>query len=109
MMDKIDLELMNEIMDAVIGTEKWEKMQKEDPLILEAWADLRRELGWIESRTSPKYAGELEDMVYSLLSHTSDAAILYGIHVAGVLQAVAADPAILSKHIMERFHGKSAG
>ena len=100
---------MNEIMDGVTGTEKWDRIQKEDPLILEAWEELRLNLEWIEAHTSREYAGKLEDMVYTLISHTSDAAILYGIHVAGVLQGVAADPAILSKHIMERLQGKAAG
>lgn len=108
MVDKIDLDLMNEIMDAVIGTEKWEKIQN-DPLIQEARKALYRDLDWIRANISPKYAVKLEDRVATLLSHTSDAAILYGIHVAGVLQAVAADPAILSKHIMERLQGKAAG
>lgn len=102
MIDKKALSMMADIMDGIEQTDEWKELQKSDPGIKAA------ESRWNQALESTK--AYLPRAVYNELSAAqcgevaaySDVAILYGIRVAAVIQAVAANPVEMTRFWLER-------
>lgn len=98
-----ELEIMDELMNAVTQTDEWKRIQLQDARILEAERELYGVLEQVRQYIPAHLMAELEDaMCGAVPAAYGDVGILYGIQVADAIHAVAAKPTLLSRHIMER-------
>ena len=103
----INAQIMDDIMNGITQTDVWERIQQEDPMILKAEARLEKALERVEGLIPRDLYAELSDAASGTLSAMGDAGILYGMHVVFAMQDVAARPADLSRHVLDRMEGKA--
>lgn len=103
-MDK-NVKSMDEIMGAVGQTDEWLSIQISDPMILDATKNMSVLLEQLKQYAPDRPVDAVEDAAYSLVNAYTNAAILYGIHVADAIRDVAARPCDLSRHVMQRMRG----
>ena len=84
-------------MDGIEQTDEWKELQMNDPGIKAADSRLNRALEAAEKYLPRKVYAELADAHCGVVSAYSDVAILYGMRVAAVIQAVAANPTALTR------------
>ena len=101
-----DLELMNELMGAISQTGEWERIEVMDPQVKEADERHTAVLNKVRNLIPADVYAELEDATLSYAFAVKDTAILYGIRVAGVIRARAADPVALSHYVVDRMKGR---
>lgn len=101
-MTEKDLSLMADIMNGVAQSDEWGEIQKNDPGITAAQAELDRARERARAYLPREVYDDLCDAEGSDAAAYCDAAILYGMHVAATIQAVAANPAELSRFWLER-------
>lgn len=101
-MTEKDLSLMSDIMNGVCQSAKWEEIQMSDPGITAAQAELDRARERARAYLPRKVYDDLCDAEGSGAAAYCDAAILYGMHVAATIQAVAANPAELSRYWLQK-------
>lgn len=102
MIDEKALSIMADIMDGVEQTDEWKDIQMSDPGIKAAEGRWNRALESAKSYLPRTLFNELSDANCGEVSAYSDVAILYGMRVAAVIQAVAANPAELTRFWMDR-------
>lgn len=91
-----ELAAVNDIVEAVVTSEGWHDILRNDPQIKAA------EQAFGAAIEGCANDGAIYDAALSLAGANVDAAILYGIHVANAIRSVSADPMALSRYIMER-------
>ena len=101
-MIKKDLSMMADIMDGIEQTDEWTELQMNDPGIKDADCRLNRALEAAEKYIPRKVYAELADAHSGVVAAYSDVSILYGMHVAEVIQAAAANPSELTRFWLER-------
>lgn len=106
-MEKKDLNLMDDLMQAIGETECWWEVQNTDPAIVQAKNILSQHLGWVQ-QIDKQGAENLDGAIWSLVNAYTNAAILYGIHIATVLHMASSIPSGLSGYILDRI-GKKVG
>lgn len=99
-MKKADLALMNEIMDGIVQTDEWTKLQIIDPGVQAAANQWRQAMESAKAHLPRAVYIELSDAHACEVGAIGDAAILYGIHVANTIRDIAARPSDLSKYIL---------
>lgn len=102
MIDKRALSMMADIMDGIEQTDEWAELQMNDPGIKDADSRLNRALEAAEKHIPRKVYAELADAHSGAVAAYSDVAILYGMRVAAVIQAVTANPAAMTRFWLER-------
>lgn len=102
MIDKRELSMMADIMDGIEQTDEWAELQMSDPGIKDADSRLNRAMAAAEKYIPRKVYVELSDAHSGAVAAYSDAAILYGMRVAAVIQAVVANPAEMTRFWLER-------
>lgn len=101
-----NLELMNELMGAISQTGEWERIETTDPQVKEADKRHTAALNMVRDLVPADVYAELEDATLSYAFAIKDSAILYGIQVADVIHAMAADPVALSQYVVNRIKGR---
>lgn len=101
-MDKKALSMMAGIMDGIEQTDEWAQLQMNDPGIKDADSRLNRSLEAAEKYIPRKVYAELADAHSGVVAAYSDVAILYGMRVAAVIQAVTANPAAMTRFWLEK-------
>ena len=102
MIDKRALSMMADIMDGIEQTDEWAELQMNDPGIKDADSRLNRALEAAEKYIPRKVYAELADAHSGAVAAYSDVAILYGMRVSAVFQAVTANPAAMTRFWLER-------
>ena len=102
MIDKRELSMMADIMDGIEQTDEWAELQMNDPGIKDADSRLNRALEAAEKYIPRKVYAELADAHSGAVAAYSDVAILYGMRVSAVIQAVTANPAAMTRFWLER-------
>ena len=102
MIDKRALSMMADIMDGIEQTDEWAELQMNDPGIKDADSRLNRALEAAEKYIPRNVYAELADAHSGVVAAYSDVAILYGMRVAAVIQAVTANPAAMTRFWLER-------
>lgn len=93
-----NVEIIHSVVDAILQTEKWEKIISEDPQIAAAESQLRTVMEAVTARVPKKVRGELESAIVWTQNAFVDAAVLYGINVAQTIQTFASSPAGYTAH-----------
>ena len=106
MIDKEALSIMANIMDGIEQTDEWTELQINDPGIKDADRRLNMALDAAEKYIPRKVYAELADAHSGAVAAYSDVAILYGMRVAAVIQAVTANPAAITRFWLERVEGR---
>lgn len=101
-MEKRALSIMADIMDGIEQTDEWMELQMNDPGIKDADSRLNRALEAAEKYIPRKVYAELSDAHSGVVAAYSDVAILYGMRVSAVIQAVTANPAAMTRFWLER-------
>ena len=101
-MSEKNISIMDDLMQVIIQTEEWETIQATDPAIRKADKEITTLLCEAKSHVPKALYLKLEDAVYNYSNAVSDAAILYGIHVADAIRDVSARPQDLSRHVLGR-------
>ena len=99
---KENMEIVDDIMNAVTQNESWVKIQQTDPMVKEAEDKLDACLDKLKGVVADDLIEELWDAALNLSCAYDYPSILYGVRVAQALHATAQDPVTLSRHIMER-------
>ena len=102
MIDEKALSTMADIMDGIVQSEEWEELQMNDPGIEAAEGRWSRALESAKPYLPRELYNELSDANCGEVSAYSDVAILYGMRVAAVIQAVTANPAELTRFWLEK-------
>ena len=102
MIDNKTLSLMADIICNIEQTEEWTELQMNDPGIKDADSRLGRALDRAKTYLPRELYNELSDANCGEVSAYSDVAILYGMRVAAVIQAVTANPAAMTRFWLER-------
>ena len=102
MIDEKALSTMADIMDGIVQSEEWEELQMNDPGIEAAEGRWSRALESAKPYLPRELYNELSDANCGEVSAYSDVAILYGMRVAAVIQAVTANPAAMTRFWLER-------
>ena len=105
-MDQKALSIMADIMDGIEQTDEWTELQMNDPGIKDADRRLNRALDAAGKYIPRKVYAELADAHSGAVAAYSDVAILYGMRVAAVIQAVTANPAAMTRFWLERVEGR---
>lgn len=108
-MNKKDLALMDDVMDTLTTSSAWQQVLATDARLCAADEVIRKHLDWIRKSVSEQYAFDLEDCINTWGDALTDAAILYGLHVADVIRTVPAMPGELSQHILDRITAAREG
>lgn len=102
MIDNKTLSLMADIICNIEQTEEWTELQMNDPGIKDADRRLNRALDAAEKYIPREVYAELADAHSGVVAAYSDIAILYGMRVAAVIQAVTATPSEITRFWLER-------
>ena len=95
-----DFKLAYEIIDVIMQTHEWEKIRQNDVRVQTAKKQYEAALQKLDM---PKaILDELNSAVLTLEESSADAAILYGIRVAGVVREVLDNPLVFSQMFLER-------
>ncbi len=95
-----DFKLAYEIMDVLVQTEEWKKIRSNDVRIQTAKKQYEAALRKLDM---PKaILDELDSAVLALEEASSDAATLYGIRIAGIIQEVLDNQLVFSQMFLER-------
>lgn len=95
-----DFKLAYEIMDVLVQTEEWKKIRSNDVRIQTAKKQYEAALRKLDM---PKaILDELDSAVLALGEASSDAATLYGIRIAGIIQEVLDNQLVFSQMFLER-------
>ena len=97
---------MADIMDGSIHSEGWTEIQLNDPGIVAAERRIESGLKRAEHFLPKDLYMEIADSHVGGLSAYIDAAILYGIHTADVIQSIAANPSELSKYYLKNLESE---
>lgn len=101
-MNEKNLVLMDDIMQMVVQADEWQDIQLNDPRIAAARDHWNAVLERAKAFLPKEIYIELEDAEAGEVSATSDAGILFGIHVANAIRDVASRPADLSRRVLKR-------
>ena len=101
-MEKRALSIMADIMKGIEQTDEWTELQMNDPGIKNADSRFNRALEAVEKYIPRKVYVELSDAHSGVVAAYSDVAILYGMRVAAVIQAVTANPAAMTRFWLKR-------
>lgn len=96
---------MDQIMNGITQTDEWFDIQGSDLGIKRADEKYHRMLDKLKPLITPELEDELEMAVAGCLSALESPAILYGISVAETIRAASANPAAVSKRMLERIGG----
>lgn len=102
MIDNKTLSLMADIIGDIEQTEEWTELQMNDPGIKDADSRLGHALDRAKNYLPKALYNELADAHCGVISAYSDVAILYGMRVAAVIQAVTANPSEITRFWLER-------
>ena len=97
-----DFKLAYELIDVLMQTKDWENIRRNDPRIQAGKARLQAAIVGISDEVADSLLDELKDAVMDLQEASSDAATLYGIRVAGVIQNVIDNPMLFSQLFLDR-------
>lgn len=103
-----NMELINEIVCGVMDTPMWGKIATEDPRIKAAQAEVSTMLARYCPTLPKQQRGKIEDAICEVGSAYTDAAFLYGMHIAQALQAAAANPSEYSAYVLSLTRGRAA-
>lgn len=95
-----DFKLAYEIMDVLVQTEEWKKIRSNDVRIQTAKKQYEAALRKLDM--SKAILDELDSAVLALEEASSDAATLYGIRIAGIIQEVLDNQLVFSQMFLER-------
>ena len=105
-MDQLSLALMNQIMDVICTSDKWERIQATNPIIATAGDEWMAALAQVKPLLPRDLYTELEDAHTREVVVSVDAAILYGIHVADTIREATANPNDLSRYMLTKYGGQ---
>ena len=91
---KAEIIFANELTADFTQTRAWNKIAREDPRIVKEEADFEAVIEGLPKQN------EIWDAGMNLICAYTDAAILYGIHIAHVMRDVAKNPAELSEYVL---------
>lgn len=103
-----NMEIINEIVCGVMDTEMWGKIATEDPRIKAAEAEVSTMLTRYCHALPKQQRGEIENAICEVGSAYTDAAFLYGMHIAQALQSAAANPSEYSAYVLDLIKGRRA-
>lgn len=101
-MSKFELDLMSSIMGGIEQTEEWIYIQMNDPGTKAADSQFERSLKRAEEYLPQEIYTELADANCRVISAYIDVAILYGMRVAGVIQATTANSGELTNFWLKK-------
>lgn len=101
-----DLELMIELIEGISQTREWMRIEATDPLIKKAGKRHTAALNKIRDLIPADVYAELEDATLDYAFAVKDTSILYGIRVANVIRAMAAEPAALSQYVVDQMKNR---
>lgn len=103
-----NMAIINEIVCGVMDTEMWGKIAAEDPRIKAAEAEVSTMLARYCPTLPERQRGKIEDAICEVGSAYTDAAFLYGMHIAQALQAATANPSEYSAYVLSLANGRRA-
>lgn len=103
-----NMKIINEIVCGVMDTEMWGKIATEDPRIKAAETEVSTMLSRYCPALPKQQRGKIEDAICEVGSAYTDAAFLYGMHIAKVLQAATANPFEYSAYVLDLAKGRRA-
>lgn len=93
-------EIIKNIMNGIIQTGKWERISTNDPQITAAERKLDAVMQKISASVPRNVWNELESAITFSESAYTDAAVLYGMYVAYLIQTEVANPSIYSEYVL---------
>lgn len=93
-MDQQQLNIADDIIQALDQTDAWQERVKRDPMIREAEKELSLALG--------KASLDVTDAITGAIAAHTQAAMIFGMHAAWALQEVASSPYQLSAQMLKR-------
>lgn len=103
-----NMETINEIVCGVMDTEMWGKIATEDPRIKAVEAEVSSMLTRYCPTLPERQRGKIEDAICGVESAYTDAAFLYGMHIAQALQAAVSNPSKYSAYVLSLMRGREA-
>ncbi len=94
-----NIEIMDDIMDAIMQTDAWQDAQNNNEIIMIAQQRLLEVIAKVEKYLPRELQGELEDAICAQDAAYSEAGVLFGIHAAEAIRTVSANPEQLFKHM----------
>lgn len=104
-MTKADIKLMDQIVDTACIAEAWDDRIREDIYIQEMEQKFYAILDGLGLSFDDRDNLEMANM--AVAGAYKNAAFLYGLHVASVIQAVSRCPAELSRMILDKIEGRA--
>ncbi len=101
-----NVEIIKNVVDGIMQTKKWDKIAREDPQIAEAESKLNAIMEAVSAKVTKTVFDELENAVVFAENAYTDAAVLYGMHVAQLLQMTAANPSAYSAYVLSLMRGQ---
>lgn len=95
-----DFKLAYELMEIIMQAEEWEKIRRNDVRI--QTAKKQYEVALKKLDTPKAILDELDSAVLALEEAGADAATLYGVRIAGIVQNVLNNPLVFSQMFLER-------
>ena len=92
---------MADIMDCIAQTDEWAEIQTDDPGVRAAEDRWRQALEGAKAYLPRAVYNELSDANCGEMLAYSDVAILYGMRVASIIQALAANPAEITRLLIK--------
>ena len=105
-MNEKNLILMDDIMQMVVQADEWQDIQTQDPRITAARVRWEAVLERAKDLLPWELYAELSDAQAGEVAATSDAGILFGIHVADAIRDVVARPTDLSRYVLKRIEAR---
>ena len=100
-MNDKNLDLMDDIMRGVYQSDEWQNILAHDPSIVAAAARWSAVLTQVKDFLPKRLYMELDSAHTDEVTDTSEAGILFGIHVADAIRDVASRPADLSRYALK--------
>lgn len=97
-----DFKLAYELIDVLMQTRNWETIRRNDPRIQAGKTRLKAAIAGISDKVDDNLLGELEAAVMDLQEASADAATLYGIRIAGIIQEVLDNQLVFSQMFLEQ-------
>ena len=92
------IQITDELMQAITQTEHWLSAQEHDPMINQA----NNRMESLLKRLPQHWKGMISEAMAEVVNSYCDAAILYGIYLAGALQYGAAHSKNVSQYLLDR-------
>lgn len=101
---KNDIAMMDEFLDMLTQSAEWTRINEKDPWIQSAYAEKGVMMEKASLLMEKKDYLELESALVMYESAITNAAIMYGIHVADAIRTISASPELVSQMVVDRMN-----